>query len=169
MTKDKVFEAYLKHRAALIDYAGRISDGTVDAEDIVQEAWAKADGLRQRGGSSIDQPLFYFYRIVRNLVITGYRRAVKFEDQSVTAESLYDTLADDRPSPEVEIAGREQIERLQAAMNELPERTRIALEMYKLGGCKLVEIAGFFDMTVPAVHAMIVRGLRHCRRRLDED
>lgn len=169
MTKDKVFEAYLKHRATLIDYAGRVSGRSADAEDIVQEAWAKSDHLRQTGGRPIEQPLFYFYRIVRNLAITGYRRAVKFEDQGVQSEALYDSFPDDRPSPEAEVAGREQIVRLNAAMADLPERTRIALEMYKIGGCKLVEIAAFLDMTVPAVHAMISRGLRHCRRRLDDE
>lgn len=168
MTKDKVFEAYLKHRAALIDYAGRISGGTADAEDIVQEAWAKTDHLRQKGGRPIEQPLFYFYRTIRNLAITAYRRTLKFEDQSIQGETLYDSLADDRPSPEIEVAGREQLVRLATAMADLPERTRIALEMHKIGGCKLVEIAAFLDMTVPAVHAMIARGLRHCRRRLDD-
>lgn len=169
MTKDKVFEAYLKHRVALIDYARRISGGAADAEDIVQEAWARTDHFRQASGHSIEQPLFYFYRTVRNLAVTGYRRSIKFEDSAVQGETLYDSFPDDRPSPEVEVAGREQIVRLEAAMADLPERSRIALEMYKIGGCKLAEIAAFLDMNVPAVHAMISRGLRHCRRRLDDE
>jgi len=51
-------------------------------------------------------------------------------------------------------------------MAELPERTQIALEMHRLGGCKLREIADRLGISVGLAHGLVAEGIEHCRRRL---
>jgi DNA-directed RNA polymerase specialized sigma24 family protein len=55
---------------------------------------------------------------------------------------------------------------VQAALLELPERTRIALEMHRFGGATLKDIADFLDISVGLAHALVRDGLEHCRTRL---
>jgi DNA-directed RNA polymerase specialized sigma24 family protein len=53
-----------------------------------------------------------------------------------------------------------------AAIAELPERTQIALEMHRFGGCKLREIADHLGISVTLAHSLVAEGIEHCRRRL---
>lgn len=53
------------------------------------------------------------------------------------------------PSPEAVVLHRDDYARVAAAMAELPERTRIALEMHRFGGAKLREIAAFLGISLP--------------------
>ena len=52
------------------------------------------------------------------------------------------------------------------AIAELPERTRIALEMHRFGGCKLKEIAAALGISIPLAHILVAEGVQHCKRRL---
>ena len=61
-------------------------------------------------------------------------------------------VAEDRPSPEAEAVGRGELRAVQAALLELPERTRIALEMHRFGGATLKDIADFLDISVGLAH-----------------
>ena len=58
------------------------------------------------------------------------------------------------------------LRRLRAAMAELPERTRIALEMHRLGGCKLREIAERLGISESMAHVLVKDGIKHCQRRM---
>ena len=74
--------------------------------------------------------------------------------------------ADQAPSPEKVALHKDELERVMEAMAELPERTRIALEMHRFGGCKLREIAAFLEISVPMAHVLVAEGVQHCKRRL---
>jgi RNA polymerase sigma-70 factor (ECF subfamily) len=55
---------------------------------------------------------------------------------------------------------------LRAALEELPQRTRIAFGMHRVGGFKLREIADAFDISVPMAQKLVTTALLHCRKRL---
>lgn len=155
---------YAAHRPALTSYASGIVGDHARAEDVVQEAWLRFVSAMARG--SLDEPVGYLYRIVRNLSVDCRRRmarerVVESEDLSL-AEALPDGLA----SPEVQASVREDIRRLIEAMDELPERTRIAIEMRRIDGCKLKEIAVRLGVSVPVAYQIVADGLAHCQRRL---
>ena len=156
---------FVEHRRSLIDYAARIVGSRAQAEDVVQEAWLRFDEVsRQR---LLDEPLSYLYRIVRNLALDGRRSQVREARYVVRgADLLAEGVAEDRPSPEAEAVGRGELRAVQAALLELPERTRIALEMHRFGGATLKDIADFLDISVGLAHALVRDGLEHCRTRL---
>jgi RNA polymerase sigma-70 factor (ECF subfamily) len=55
---------------------------------------------------------------------------------------------------------------LAAALDELDDRTRIALEMHRLQDAKLREIAARLGVSVTTAHELVAAGLSHCRARL---
>lgn len=156
---------FVAHRSRLVSYASGIVGDAARAEDVVQEAYLRFnDALAAK---PIDDPLGYLYRIVRNLALDG-RRHISREARYLTAgiEGLAEAMAEDRPSPETEMIDRGELRLLRAAMAELPEKVRIAVEMHRIGGHTVKQIAGHLGVSVGQAHALVVSGLEHCRQRL---
>ncbi|MDF0678002.1 MAG: sigma-70 family RNA polymerase sigma factor, partial [Nitrosomonas sp.] len=161
----KILALYLAHRGELVNYARGIVGDRAHAEDVVQEAWMRFDAAAEV--RLLEEPVGYLYRIVRNLALDG-RRRMKREERIVESDTdvaVWET-ADNQPSPEVTATARDELHRLSEAMAELPERTRIALEMRRFGDCKLKEIAAHLGISVTVAHDIIAEGIAHCRRRV---
>lgn len=158
---------YAAHRHALTSYASGIVGDHARAEDVVQEAWLRFVSAMAKG--PLEEPVGYLYRIVRNLSVDCRRRMAR--ERVVGSESLSEaeSLADGLASPEMQASARQDIRRLIEAMEELPERTRIALEMRRIEGCKLKEIAARLGVSVPVAYQIVAEGLAHCHRRLKAD
>lgn len=161
----EILDLYRQHRGALVDYASGIVGDRAHAEDLVQEAWLRLD--RKAAREPPREPLRYLYRIVRNLAFDASRRLAR-ERQVVVDQEEPDARrhAADAPSPEAAALHRRELEEVMAAMAELPERTRIALEMHRIGGCKLKDIAAFLGVSLPLAHVLVAQGVDHCKRRL---
>lgn len=156
----------MANRATLVDYANGLVGNRAQAEDLVQEAWLRFDAASRR--SLLNEPLGYLYRIIRNLALDGRRKAQR-ESRVMAPESIdavIDSAADSRPTPEVSALYKNELDLLQVAISELPERTRIALEMHRFGGCKLREIAAVLGVSLPMAHTLVSEGVQHCKRRL---
>lgn len=157
-------EVYQTHRRALLKYAYGITGSQSHAEDVVQEAWLRLSEARAR--KEVQEPLRYLYRIVRNLSVDLLRRDVREGVHAgVDLDLAARIVADDAPSPERAAIGREDIRLVAAALAELPDRQRRAIEMYRLGEYKLREIADRLGVSVSLVHHLIVEGIAHCDRR----
>jgi len=148
---------FLAHRGALLTYARGILGDHARAEDVVQEAYlrlADAAGIR-----AIEEPQGYLYRIVRNLAVDSRRRVLP-------VEAIEDQIPLDRPSPEAEALHKDQLRIVRAALDELPERSRMALEMHRLEGRKLREIADRLGISITQAHTLIVDAVEHCKKSL---
>ncbi|MFT4090165.1 MAG: sigma-70 family RNA polymerase sigma factor [Asticcacaulis sp.] len=155
---------YKAHRNALIDYANSIVHDRARAEDIVQDAWLRFDRALTR--TAVQEPLQYLYRVVRNLAFDRRRHALSDVIRSGTDISeIANNLASDLPSPEERVIARNELEFIQAALRELPDRTRIAVEMHRFGGHTLTEIARQLNVSVGTAHGLVAEGLKHCHRR----
>ncbi|MBO3274301.1 sigma-70 family RNA polymerase sigma factor [Pseudomonas sp. Milli4] len=159
--RDGMLSLYLAHRSELLNYASGIVGDRSQAEDVLQEAWLRFGAAAD--GRALEEPLGYLYRIVRNLALDGRRRAVREGRRNEVAE---EEITGEATSPEAEALASRELELLMAAMAELPERTRIALEMRRLGGCKLKDIASHLGVSVTVAHDIVADGIAHCRRRV---
>lgn len=167
MPNDVKLDLYFAHRPALVEYAATLLGDRGHAEDLVQEAFLRFVPDGRPGDAAILNPAAYLYRIVRNLAFDGHRRSL-LEGQHMEggADQAATTVAADIPSPEAAASARQELERVLAAMAELPERTRIALEMHRFGGCKLKEIAAHLGISTSMAQILVIEGVRHCQRRL---
>lgn len=158
-------QVYLSHRAELLDYASRIVGCRARAEDVLQEAYLRfADTAGQR---TLEHPTGYLYRIVRNLAVALSRR-LSLENRHRVEQALAEDDLQSSDSPQALAEQAAELSVLAAALAELPERTRTALEMHRLGGKKLKDIAAHLGISVALAHALVFQGLEHCRRRMHE-
>jgi RNA polymerase sigma-70 factor (ECF subfamily) len=154
---------YIAHRRKLVEYANGIVGDPGRAEDVVQDAY-----LRSVASSRfLEEPVGYLYRVVRNLAVDR-RRRLMLEERHVQggAEEIAANVPEDRVSPEQELIARQELQRVMDAMAELPERTRIAMEMHRFGGCTLKQIAEHFGISVSMAQVLVTEGVRHCQRLL---
>ncbi len=159
------YENSEEQRRSLIRYAKRITGDWDHAEDVVQEAYLRLGEMARK--QELVRPGGYLARIVRNLAIDRLWRARR--DGEVFAsdgQAMLDDLAAEQPTPEQVILARSEFARLEAALSELPERMRIAVEMHRFGGAKLREIAVELDVSVTVAHELVTGGVAHCRSRL---
>jgi len=157
---------FAQHRRSLVDYAARLVGSRAQAEDLVQEAWLRFDEVaRQR---LLAEPLGYLYRIVRNLALDAQRRGVRERSifTSVDVEVAASVSLDRPATPETKALYRDQLRLLGEALDELPERTRIAFEMHRFGGSKLREIAEFLGISVALAQMLVTDAMQHCKERL---
>lgn len=156
---------YMAHRGALVDYATGILGSRAQGEEVVQEAWLRFEQAARR--RFLDEPLGYLYRIVRNIALDGRRqRDRESRYLAVPIDGAAEAAPEERASPETEALHREELAIVRAALAELPERTRTALEMHRLDGRTLKEIAGHLGISIALAHALVADGVAHCRRRL---
>ncbi|MCH6255362.1 sigma-70 family RNA polymerase sigma factor [Puniceicoccaceae bacterium K14] len=160
----KTLALYIAHRKALVNYASSIASDSIQAEDIVQEAYIRFDEVMAL--ETPVNPVAYFYRIVRNLAL-DFKRRSGFESQLFPndVDNQVNKMAVNFPSPQ---SSAETNDALQKVLGELPERTRMALEMHRLGGFKLKEIAEHLDISSSMAHLLVKEGIKHCQRSARE-
>lgn len=166
---DRKLEVYLAHRAALVDYAAPLLGNRAWAEDAVQEAWLRFVGAGEvegRGRNPILHPVAYLYRIVRNIAMDWDRHRALSRITDVDDDALQ-ALPAATPTPEQEAIDRDELRVVAEALDELPERTRIAFEMHRMAGQSLQEVADHLGVSVTLVHQMVRKALVHCAQRLD--
>lgn len=157
---------FVEHRGSLVNYAASLVGSRAHAEDLVQEAWLRLDqAVEQR---SVREPLAYLYRIVRNLALDRKRATARERQwEADGGAGTASVLALRAPAtPETLALHKDELRLLIAALEELPERTRIAVGMHRLGGYKLREIAAHLGISLPLAQTLVVDGLQHCKERV---
>lgn len=152
----------------LVDYAARILNDRARAEDIVHDAWMQFNLHSER--EPIRDPEGYLRRVVRNLAIDTLRRSIRYG--RIAGESMEEaerTVEDDQPGAERVLAARQTLERVMRGLGALPEKQRIAIEMHRIGGFRLKDIAERLGVSVPYVHTLIAKGLASCDEFRDDE
>lgn len=161
----KVLDIYLSHRSELVNYASNILGDRANAEDVVQEAYLRFDAAAT--DRPLREPLSYLYRIVRNLSLDIRRRAGRDRDRLLSgAEMIVSRLHEERPSPEAAVATKEELRLVNEAIAELPDRTRLALEMHRFSEYTFRQIADELGVSVGLAHSLVAQGIEHCQRKL---
>lgn len=161
-------DLYLTNRSALIDFAAPIVGDRARAEDVVQEAWLRFGGTAPVERGSVAQPLSYLYRIVRNLAIDLSRRSGR-EMRGPDVETILEQTPDSQPGPDAQLAGREQIGLVVAALGGLSERTRRAFHLHRFEGKTYAEIARTLGVSQGTAHNLVSEAVAVCLQRLMDD
>jgi len=140
------------------------------AEDIVQDAFLRfsdASARSRRAGVSIVHPVAYLYRTVRNLALNASRR-LRTERNVMVGGEMLEAFPSATPTPEHEALFRDELRVMEEALAELPERTRRAFELHRIGGYTLQKVADTLGISVGLVHQLVRDALTHCAERLDD-
>lgn len=168
MPDDKALSLYLSHRRELVNYASGIVGDRDQAEDVVQEAWLRFSAVAEKerpGKANILQPAGYLFRIVRNLAIDLSRKLIN-EAPHPAGDLAFAELPADMAGPEQEVAGRDQLQLVAAALEELPERTRRAFDLHRFGDKTFAEIGEILGLSQARAHALVQEAVAHCAAAL---
>ena len=152
----------------------RMTRSPADAEDLVQETYAKAFAAYRtfQQGTNLRAWLF---RILRNTFINDYRKAQRqprFQptDELGDAQMLDIETRSAGGSRSAEIEALELLgdDDVSAALAEIPEEFRTAVVLADVEGFSYREIADIMDSPVGTVMSRVHRGRKALRGLLDE-
>ena len=134
-----------------------------DAEDVAQEAfirvWQKAASWRDM---SIP-PHYWLYRITYNLCIDKIRK----RKPETSIEEIHHPVGMDNPDDD--LMQSEQMQKIQQALQTLPERQRSAIIFCAYHGFSNKDAAKILETSVEALESLLARARRSLKKLLLEE
>jgi len=129
-----------------------------DADDLLQETWLRIHRVRHtyRPGEPV---LPWFYAIARHVRVDHYRRAVRTTAREQRLEEMSQLAA---PAPRETGPGDD----LEALLAPLSESQREVIEMLKVAGMSLEEVARATSSSVGSVKQKVHRAYEKLRERM---
>jgi len=128
-----------------------------EIEDLRQEVYAR---VHEAARNKIPNPAKPFiFTVARNLLINQMRR-----EQVVPIEAVADLealdIAIDAPSPDRTVIARDELRRLQTALDKLPPRCREAVVLGRIEGLTGREIATRMNVGTATISEHLENGMR---------
>ena len=172
VTADGVWaeDALRANATSLYPAALRITGNAPDAEDLVQETFAKALAAsgRFQPGTNLNA---WLRRIMINTFISGYRKR-RAEPQFVTGDDIGSRLlsAQSRDgSAEDQVVGRLLDADLTAALRALPDRHRMVIYLADLEGLGYQQIVALTGIPLGSVKSCLHRARHRLRGQLGDN
>ena len=149
-----------KHQDKVLSLSYRVLGDWHRAEDVTQETFLRifraAENYKPKATFTT-----WLYRIVINLCFDEQRRRAK------AAVPLDDAAAAELAESDCNLAERKEVVKsVKTAVNELPERQRLALILHRYYGLSHTEIAEVTGWTKSAVESLLVRAYANLREKL---
>ena len=166
---DRLVERY--HKQAY-NIAYRMTGNHADAEDLTQEAFVRA--FRFFGNYRRDWPFDnWLYKIMSNLFVDDLRRRPKAHLQSLDqpldlsgSGEVYLEIPDSASNPERMVMSHELDERIQRALNSLPNDFRMTVVLADIEGLSYEEISAAMKCSLGTVRSRLHRGRKLLRAKI---
>ena len=154
-----VAQLVAEHHQAVYRYAYRLTGSTQDAEDLAQQVFLVAQ--RKLGQlRKLDSARKWLFVILRHCFLRDRQR--RRPVLAVDLKLNVDSIPADPPGEEIDR------DRLQRALDELPEAFRLVLVMFYFEDCSYREIAERLDVPIGTVMSRLARAKGHLRAILFE-
>lgn len=142
-----------RHSDKFYGAAYRVVMNTPEAEDIVQEAFLKLwDNPKIWKANKGAKFTSWFYKIVMNISIDKYRKNKKQSYAEFKEEEF-----DHEPEQESTMINRQEQKGLEIAIQSLPEKQMMALNLCFYEGLSNKEAANIMDVNVKALESLLMR------------
>jgi RNA polymerase sigma-70 factor (ECF subfamily) len=154
--RQRVTELIGQHYELLYRVSFRLTGSVADAEDLTQQTFLTAQQKLHQLRDT-ESAKGWLLTILRHHFFRNRRRAVR---QSMALDALPE------PSDSIDEPLEFDSEKLQLALNELPEEFRFPLVLFYFQELSYQEIAAQLDVPLGTVMSRLSRGKQHLRRRL---
>ena len=161
-------ELMQRHGNAVFAMGYRMLNNSADAEDITQRTfirvWNAADGYRPDAKFTT-----WLFTIVKHLVFNESRRRQRKPVLSLTdadTDEEHDHPAPAAEAPDAALEHRELEQAVNRALNALPPKMRMAIQLRRYQELSYEEIAFILDLTESAAKSLLFRARRQLREAL---
>ncbi|MDB5397427.1 MAG: putative sigma-70 factor, subfamily protein [Rhodospirillales bacterium] len=161
--RNSLFTVLFSHHAGAVRrYLFKIIPKLDVAEELTQEAFAR---LQSSTRSHLESPRGFLFRTAHNLALDHLRRArcVPIDQIDDRAAEL---LADETPSPEEQVAAREELAIMRAIIMELPPKCRQVFLLVRIEGLSHRDVGSEMGMSQTMVRKYLSRAVDHIHARL---
>lgn len=159
----KAFEVlYKKYYRILLGISLRYSGNMAEAEDVLQDAFIKIfNSIRSYEGKGSFEG--WIKRIVQNTAINNYRSRLKqhlYVDISEEEDRLEDTDLNT-------VFGTLETKEVISLLNKMPERYRLAINLYLIDGYSHNEIAGMLNISAGTSKSQLFRARNYLKHLIE--
>lgn len=142
-----------RHTKRFFGAAYRVVANVSEAEDIVQEAFLKLWDKPERWDASKGAKFTtWFYKVVTNTALDAVRKR-----KPQAGADVLDYMADGGDMIDEALVASEEAQAVEAAMQSLPERQKMALNLCFYEGLSNKEAAEVLDVGVKALESLLMR------------
>ncbi|WP_449467042.1 RNA polymerase sigma factor [Stenotrophomonas humi] len=137
-----------------------------DADDVIQETYAILASMPDV--SHVRQPRAYVYTVAQSVVLQQLRRAQVVSIEAV-AEIDHVAISGDEVCPERTASSRQELARIGALIDGLPDKCREAFVLRRVEGYSQREIAQRMQISENTVEKHICKGIRVLMEAMKRD
>ncbi len=151
---------FKSHASEIVRALRRRGVNPETAADITQDTFVRVLALGPDDGFEVHNPRAYLHQVSRRLSINHQRREALVSMVELD-DALSEKIADPAPNAERVVYDRQLLRMTATALSELPERTRIAFELHRLGEHTLADVAQRIGLSTTRTWALIRDAYRH--------
>ncbi|MGY1488902.1 sigma-70 family RNA polymerase sigma factor [Methylobacillus pratensis] len=148
---------YTEHHGWLQSWLRKKLGCVFEAADLAQDTFVRI--ALQRELENLREPRAYLTTVAHGLMVNRLRRR-KLEQSYL--EALAQAPSSEAPSPEMQAMLLETLLEIDAMLDGLPAKVRIAFLMVQLEDASHADIARRLDVSVSSVRKYIMLALAHC-------
>ncbi len=150
---------------ALVRFLSLKVNDSEEARDLAQDAFYNV--MKVENAEELEHVRAYLFQTASNLALNRIRKQ-KYQD--VYQRSVESAANPERDgmvaSPERAAAARQQLQRVEKALNELPKKCRRAFLLHRTRHMTYQQIAVELGVSVSTVEKYMIRALELCRKKV---
>lgn len=167
MNADELQQSYLSAAPRLYVIALGMLHDTAAAEDVTQDAFVGIWQRRERFEMlSVTAAKAYFAQMVRHKCLNRLRRTAPLSLDDDTHRSAAFVEPTDDVNPEELLTGRETLDRLYAALDQLPAKQAQAFSLFHFEGLDVALIASQMNETEAYVRLLLSRARQTLKKQI---